>query len=84
MSQTEDQTQPRLRVPSQDPHQQQADPFQVLTTGYIIGSLLHGGLDLSLITIEAETNDRRSAFIVESKSSRKRLRVSVMEQRDTT
>lgn len=82
MSQSE--TPQRERIPSQDPHAQSADPFQVLTTGYIIGSLLHGGLDLSLITIEAETNDRRSAFIVESKSSRKRLRISVMEQRDTT
>ena len=75
---------PRLRVPSQDPNEQSPDPFQLLVTGYVIGSLLRGDLDLSLIAIEATTNDRRSAFVVESKNSRKRLRISVMEQRDVT
>lgn len=74
----------RLRVPSQEPTDIPADPFQMVVTGYVIGSLLHGGLDLSLITVEASTNDRRSAFVVESKTSRKRLRISVMEQRDVT
>lgn len=71
---------PRLRVPSQEADRNESDPFQLLVTGYIVGALLHGGLDLSLITIEATTNDRRSAFVVESKATRKRLRISVMEQ----
>lgn len=74
----------RMRVPSQEPSVEPNDPFQMVVTGYVIGSLLHGGLDLSLITVEAATNDRRSAFVVESKTSRKRLRISVMEQRDVT
>jgi|KBSMisStaDraftv2_1062788.scaffolds.fasta_scaffold2722273_2 hypothetical protein len=71
---------PRLRVPSQETSQAGPDPFQLLVSGYIIGALLHGGLDLSLITVEATTNDRRSSFTVESKASRKRLHVTVREE----
>lgn len=73
----------RLRVPSQEPHDDPTDPFQLLVSGYIIGALLHGGLDLSLITVEAATNDRRSSFTVESKASRKRLHITVREERET-
>jgi hypothetical protein len=74
----------RLRVPSQESHDQEVDPFQLLVGGYIVGALLHGGLDLSLITVEAATNDRRSTFVVESKRSRKRLRITVREEREVT
>lgn len=70
----------RLRVPSQETNIAGPDPFQLLVSGYIIGALLHGGLDLSLISIEATTNDRRSSFTVESKISRKRLHVTVREE----
>jgi hypothetical protein len=77
-----DETGPRLRVPSQDPVDDPTDPFQLLVSGYIIGALLHGGLDLSLISVEATTNDRRSSFTVESKVSRKRLHVTVREERE--
>ena len=81
---SEEQAQPpRLRVPSQQRSDgPDSDPFQLLVAGYIVGSLLHGGLDLSLIAVEATTNDRRSAFVVESKTTRRRLRISVMEQHD--
>ena len=82
---SEEQAQPpRLRVPSQQrsDNSVDSDPFQLLVAGYIVGSLLHGGLDLSLIAVEATTNDRRSAFVVESKTTRRRLRISVMEQHD--
>lgn len=82
MSTEQDPIPPRLRVPSQE-QAEGPDPFQLLVSGYIIGALLHGGLDLSLITIEAATNDRRSAFTVESKISRKRLTVTVREERET-
>lgn len=68
------------RIPSQQTSLQGPDPFQLLVSGYIIGALLHGGLDLSLISIEATTNDRRSSFTVESKISRKRLHVTVREE----
>lgn len=74
---------PRLRVPSQETSDDGPDPFQMLVSGYIIGALLHGGLDLSLIAVEATTNDRRSMFTVESKTSRKRLHISVREERET-
>ena len=60
------------------------DPQLVMVAGYIIGSLLHGGLDLSLITVEAATNDNRSSFVVEGKHTRKRLRITVREERDVT
>jgi hypothetical protein len=71
---------PRLRVPSQESTITGPDPFQLLVSGYVIGALLHGGLDLSLISVEATTNDRRSSFTVESKISRKRLHISVREE----
>lgn len=80
MSAEESGTPPRLRVPSQESTVTGPDPFQLLVSGYIIGSLVHGGLDLSLITVEATTNDRRSSFTVESKASRKRLHVTVREE----
>lgn len=78
-----EETTPRLRVPSQEPVDDGPDPFQLLVSGYIIGALLHGGLDLSLISVEATTNDRRSMFTVESKISRKRLHVTVREERES-
>jgi hypothetical protein len=37
---------------------------------------------LSLITVDAITNDRRSSFTVESKASRKRLHITVREERE--
>lgn len=73
----------RERIPSQEAIDDPTDPFQLLVSGYIIGALLHGGLDLSLIAVDAVTNDRRSSFTVESKVSRKRLHVTVREERDT-
>lgn len=83
MSHEQDPLKGMIRVPSQQPTEVGVDPFQLLVSGYIIGALLHGGLDLSLITVEAETNDRRSTFTVESKISRKRLAVTVREERET-
>lgn len=77
MSAEQDPITPRLRVPSQESSAAGPDPFQLLVSGYIIGSLVHGGLDLSLITVEATTNDKRSSFTVESKASRQRLHVTV-------
>ena len=68
------------RIPSQEPIADDTDPFQLLVAGYVIGALLHGGLDLSLISVEATTNDRRSSFTVESKVSRKRLHITVREE----
>jgi hypothetical protein len=82
MSAEQDPIQPRLRVPSQEPNEDGPDPFQLVVSGYIIGALLHGGLDLSLITVDAITNDRRSSFTVESKASRKRLHITVREERE--
>jgi hypothetical protein len=65
---------PQRIVPPQGP-----DPLVTVVTGYMIGSLLHGGLDLSLISIDASTNDNRSTFTVEGKHNRKRLAVTVRE-----
>jgi hypothetical protein len=50
-----------------------------MVSGYVIGSLLHGGLDLSLISVDASTNDNRATFVVEGKHTRKRLSVSIRE-----
>lgn len=75
-----DDNQSTHRPVNQDPA---PDPLQVMVTGYIIGSLLHGGLDLSLITIDAAMNDNRSSFVVEGKHTRKRLHVTVREMRDS-
>jgi len=72
-----------LRVPGQEPPNQPPDPLMTVVAGYIIGSLLHGGLDLSLISIEAATNDNRSTVVVEGKHSRKRLSISIREIRET-
>lgn len=82
MSAEQDPQPPRLRVPSQEPNDEGPDAFQLVVAGYIIGALLHGGLDLSLINVEATTNDRRSMFTVESKVSRKRLHITVREERE--
>lgn len=66
--------------PIQRPNTQQpASPLMTVVAGYIIGSLLHGGLDLSLISIDAATNDNRSTIVVEGKHSRQRLAISVRE-----
>lgn len=82
MSAEETPATPRLRVPSQETTDEGPDPFQLVVSGYIIGALLHGGLDLSLITVDAVTNDRRSSFTVESKASRRRLHITVREERE--
>jgi hypothetical protein len=55
------------------------DPLVTVVAGYVIGSLLHGGLDLSLINVDASTNDNRATFTVEGKHNRKRLQISVRE-----
>ncbi len=59
------------------------DPLVTVVAGYVIGSLLHGGLDLSLIQVDASTNDNRATFTVEGKHNRKRLQISVRELHDT-
>ena len=58
------------------------DPLVTVVAGYVIGSLLHGGLDLSLINVDASTNDNRATFTVEGKHNRKRLQISVRELHD--
>jgi len=71
-----------VAVPRQ-PHNTGPDPLVTVVAGYVIGSLLHGGLDLSLINVDASTNDNRATFTVEGKHNRKRLQISVRELHDT-
>lgn len=72
------------RVPSQEPKLQVGpDPLVTVVAGYIIGSVLHGGLELSLISVDASTNDNRATFVIEGKHNRKRLQISVRELHDT-
>jgi hypothetical protein len=75
-------TQGSISVPRQPVHQG-PDPLVTVVAGYVIGSLLHGGLDLSLINVDASTNDNRATFTVEGKHNRKRLQISVREIHDT-
>ena len=73
-----------IRVPSQEPRLQVGpDPLVTVVAGYIIGSVLHGGLALSLISVDASTNDNKATFTVEGKHNRKRLQISVREIHDT-
>jgi len=66
----------------QPPQSNGPDPLVTTVAGYIIGSVLHGGLELSLISVDASTNDNRATFIVEGKHNRKRLQISVREMHD--
>jgi hypothetical protein len=70
---------PKPQPPSSGP-----DPLVMVVAGYTIGALLHGGLELSLISVDAATNDNRATFVVEGKTNRKRLQVSVREMHDVT
>jgi len=56
------------------------DPQLMWLSGYLVGAILHGGLDMMLVTTEASTTDARSAFVVEGKHNRKRFRVTVREE----
>lgn len=68
-----------MTPPADTPSGQGPDPLVTMVSGYVIGSLLHGGLDLSLISVDASTNDNRATFVVEGKHTRKRLSVSIRE-----
>ena len=70
--------------PKAQPERTGPDPLVMVVAGYAIGALLHGGLDLSLISVDAATNDNRATFVVEGKGSRKRLQISVREMHDVT
>lgn len=70
--------------PKPQPERTGPDPLVMVVAGYAIGALLHGGLDLSLISVDAATNDNRATFVVEGKGSRKRLQISVREMHDVT
>jgi hypothetical protein len=71
-----------ITTPRPQPERQGPDPLVTVVAGYVIGSLLHGGLDLSLISVDGSTNDNRSTFVVEGKHNRKRLQISVREMHD--
>jgi len=77
---------PRLRVPSQERREedQGVDPQLMWLAGYLVAAILHGGLDMMLVSTDASTVDQTSAFVVEGKHNRKRYRVSVREMRDPT
>ena len=78
---------PRLRVPSQErrnPAEEGVDPQLMWLSGYLVAAILHGGLDMMLVSTEASTVDRRSAFVVEGKHNRQRYRVTVREEHDVT
>jgi hypothetical protein len=77
---------PRLRVPSQERREedQGVDPQLMWLAGYLVAAILHGGLDMMLVSTDASTVDQTSAFVVEGKHNRKRYRVSVREMRDLT
>jgi len=74
---------PRLRVPSQErANEEGVDPQLMWLSGYLVAAILHGGLDMMLVSTEASTVDRRSAFVVEGKHNRQRYRVTVREEHD--
>jgi len=75
---------PRLRVPSQERNSadEGIDPQLMWLSGYLVAAILHGGLDMMLVSTEASTVDRRSAFVVEGKHNRQRYRVTVREEHD--
>jgi hypothetical protein len=77
---------PRLRVPSQERREDEhgVDPQLMWLAGYLVAAILHGGLDMMLVSTDASTVDQTSAFVVEGKHNRKRYRVSVREMRDVT
>jgi hypothetical protein len=79
-------TPPRLRVPSQERSaaDEGVDPQLMWLSGYLVAAILHGGLDMMLVSTDASTVDQRSAFVVEGKHNRKRYRVTVREERDVT
>ena len=82
MSAEDTQQHPATARQQQERQEHQPDPLLVLITGYLVGALLRGDLELSLIEMEAATYDNRSTFVVEGKKSRKRMRITVREERE--
>lgn len=70
------------RIPSQDPPLIGTDATLTMLGGYLLGAMLHGGLDLMLVSYDASTNDNRTSFVVESKASRTRYRVTMRQERE--